>query len=142
MSAVNIFEQASRISLRFDSSKGLQPTEVLWTIPLLPRTNVDEFTLEDIAQRASNDLAEMGAQSFVRKSGSSDKRRDRAELRMAIIKYIIEVRQSEEDAVRLAAQRKQEADRISEIIAQKRDTALADLSLEELEARRKVLLGN
>ena len=57
MSDINIFEQASRAKLRFDSVKGQLVTEQLWDLPLQSKTN---FDLDTVAKGISGALLSVG----------------------------------------------------------------------------------
>lgn len=57
------------------------------------------------------------------------------ELRLEILKHIRDVKQAEAKAVREASARRAEKERLLEIVAQKKQGQLAELSVEELEAR-------
>lgn len=126
MSQLNIFERASRIALRFNSTKGRLSVEDLWALPLTSRSGV---SLDSVAIAANRELKELEEESFV--ATPSLKNAD-AQLRMDIVKHIIEVRIAERDEKKLAAVKAERKEKILEILARKDDDALAAKSPEEL----------
>lgn len=126
---MNIFEKASRIKLRFPSSKGMLATEDLWDLPLTE----GQVNLDDLAKMINKRLREESEESFVlEKSSKSEK----TELQMGILKHIISVRLAEAKAKEEALVNKAQLDKIEQIIRDKEDSKLASLSLEELQALR------
>lgn len=129
---MNIFEQASRLQLRWESPKGLLTVEDLWSIPLTT-ANPDKASLDTIAvalHRKTRDAAE--AISFVNPTANVDK--DEDAVRFEIVKYIIGVRVEENRLAAEAKNRRDTKQRVLEIIAQKEGEALSGKSIEELRA--------
>lgn len=130
---MNIFEQATRMRLRFPTAQGAITVEDLWEIPLTSKSG--KTNLNDIAVGLYNKLQEStGIVSFVEPNAPNDKQ---TQLAFDIAKYIIDVRVAERAAAKDAADRREKKARILEIIADKQDDALRGKSLEELTA-----LGN
>lgn len=127
----NIFEQAARQKVRFQSTKGELTVEQLWDLPLTSKTGFDLATIGKATHRALRDMAD---ESFVVVT-KPDSAQARLELQMAIIKHIITVKQDEADEREAAARKAQERERLTEILAKKQDAALESLSVEELQAR-------
>jgi hypothetical protein len=130
---INIFEQASRLALRFDSPKGKLSVEDLWNLPL-QSTNKDKANLDDIAI-ALNEQNKTAAQtlSFVSPTTSS-KENAEVSLKFEIVKYIIGVKVRERD---IAAQEKERAEKKQELLAaleRAENRALDAKSPEELRA--------
>jgi hypothetical protein len=129
---MNIFEQASRLQLRWESPKGLLTVEDLWTLPL-SSVNKDKANLDAIAvalYRKTRDGAE--TISFVNPMTDPDKGED--QLRLEIARHIITVRQEENRIAADAKKRSETKQRVLEIIAQKEGEALSGKSIEELRA--------
>jgi hypothetical protein len=129
---MNIFEQASRLQLRWESPKGLLTVEDLWTLPLTS-ANRDKANLDAIAvalHRKTRDAAE--TVSFVNPTANVDK--DEDALRFEIVKYVIGIRQEENKLAADAKKRSETKQRVLEIIAQKEGEALSGKSIEELRA--------
>lgn len=124
-----MFEQASRLKVRFDTPAGLLSAEDLWDLPLTSATG--RANLDDIARGLHGALKEASDNvSFVAPvSNSTD---ERLQLGFDIVKRVIEVRVAERDAAKSEADRKARKQRIMGIIAQKEDEKLSNTSVEEL----------
>lgn len=128
----DLFEQATRLKLRFDSSKGQLSVEDLWDLPLTSpsgnRANLDAIAIA--LHRATRDIAE--TVSFVtpaETNGNSE-----LLLKFEVVKYVIRVRVAERDQAKEAAERKEKKQRLLALIAQKQDEELAGKSVDELRA--------
>ena len=124
----NLFAQASRRKLRFDSPKGLLSVEDLWDLPLRS-THAGKASLDNIAIALNKELKEAGTTSFVDDAPAGNE-----ELRMGfeVVLHIIEVRKAEnktEELRRINAEKKQQ---ILSIISAKENEALAGKSIDEL----------
>lgn len=124
MSIENMFEQASRNKLRFDTKVGLLTVEDLWNLPLTSKTKA---CLDDIAIALNNELKSTG-ESFV----STSTKDPVTELKFEIVKYIIQTRMDENKRKLEAEQKRAKREQINELIARKEAGALENLSLEEL----------
>lgn len=51
---INIFEQTSRLKLRFDTTKGMLTAEDLWDLPLT--SDAGKANLDDVAQSLHREL--------------------------------------------------------------------------------------
>lgn len=127
---MSLFEQALRKKLRFPSKQGELTTEQLWELPL---TSQNKTSLNSIAIEVNTELKAMGEESFVQSSRNVFF--DLATLKLDILKHIIAVRQLENSAAVEQSQRTVEALRLEELLAQKKDALLSELSIEELQAR-------
>lgn len=121
---MSMFEKASRIKLRFETSIGNLSTEDLW--------DLDLGDLDDIAMALHTKL-ENKVESFVLKEKAAD---PRTELGFGIVKRVIEVRLAEAEEAERATERRAKKQRILALIAAKEDEALAASSEEDL---RKML---
>ena len=121
----DIFEQATRRGLRFDSSKGVLTVEDLWNLPLTSETKTN---LDEIAINLNNKLKGSSV-SFV---SQAQKVSDDDVLRFELVKHIIEVRVAERDAAQLAEARRQQRAALQELISRKEAEALGEKSLDEL----------
>jgi hypothetical protein len=128
-----MFEQASRFKLRFDSPKGLLTTEDLWDLPLTSpsgnRAHLDAIAMS--LYRQTRDAAEVV--SFVNPTAES-REKSELELRLAIVKHVIDVKLAERDALQAAAERRDKKQRLLELIARKQDEELSSKPIEELQA--------
>lgn len=127
----SMFEQASRLKLRFDSPRGGLSTEDLWDLPLSSasgnRANLDEIAIGlSLAVRDTADV-----KSFVTPA-ATDAAKSELALKFDLVKYVIGVRITERDAKAEAVARREKKQRILELIAQKQDEALGAKSEAEL----------
>lgn len=123
------FEQASRLKLRFSTPQGLLSAEDLWDLPLTSTRG--RANLNDIAKAINAELKAAGEEDFVNpKPGGNDV----LQLKMDLVKHVISVIQSENESVRLAADRIEKKKQLLELIARKQNQELEGKSREELEA--------
>lgn len=131
-----MFEKATRLKLRFDSPRGQLSIEDLWDIPLTSGTG--RPNLDDIAKGLHRELrATADVMSFVEPHAAS--RTDELQLGFDIVKHVIEVRVAERNAAADAAKRRENKQRILEIVAMKEDESLRGKSLEELKAMAEAM---
>jgi hypothetical protein len=127
---MNIFEQASRQALRFQSERGLLSVEQLWQLPLQAKNN---FSLDAIAIETNRSLKALAEESFV--AQGSNPAKTVLELQLEILKHIIAAKQAENADARAAADRKAEKQRLLEILDRKQGQELESLSADDLRAR-------
>lgn len=125
---MNIFEYAAKNKLRFTSSVGSLTVEDLYDLPLQSTKNV---SLDSVAKAANNEIKSSQEESFVTTASPQN---TVAQLKLDIVKHIIADRLEERDRARQAAENKQRREKIADIIADKQDDALKNMSLEELQA--------
>lgn len=128
-----MFEQASRLKLRFDSPKGMLTVEDLWDLPL---TSARGANLNDVAKSINRELKAAGEEEFVNPPTAPD---ESIQLGLNIVKHIISVKQAENEAARAAAARREQKARLLEIIAHKQDEDLQGRSVDELKAMVEAL---
>jgi hypothetical protein len=126
----NIFEYATRSKLRFSSIRGELTVEQLWDVPLRSR---DDFNLNAVAKAANKAFKEVSEESFVETTKTVE--HTRREITLAIVKYVIEAKLAEEEAAKTRATKKQEKEKLLQILAEKQDGKLSDLSEKELQKR-------
>jgi len=124
---MNIFEQATRLKLRFNTTKGMLTVEDLWELPLTSANSA--ANLDDIARGFYSQLKEENTISFVTKPAAADKT---AELAFDIVKHIIAVRLEENAAAATARENKERKQRLLGIIEHKENEVLTSKSLDEL----------
>ena len=122
-----MFEKASRIKLRFVTTKGGVTVEDLWDLPLISRKG--NFSLDDLAKRLNKEVKENGEESFVVRRNTANTLLD---LKFEIVKHIIKVRLDELEQKENAAAQRVKKQRILEIIAGKEDEELAGKSVDDL----------
>lgn len=124
---MDIFEQASRKKLRFNTSRGVLTTEDLWDAPLSSR---DRFNLDDIAQDVNRKLKESEQESFVLKKSKSDE--DQL-LRLEIAKHIIAVKLEARSARENEKKTAEKRQAILNAIAEQEAQEVRSKSVEELQ---------
>lgn len=120
---MSIFEQASRVKLRFDL-QGQVSTEQLWT------ANYD--TLVEY-EAGLTDTVESYGKSTRRAKTRRTKEQELNELRLAIVSHILNVRDEEAEAASKAAESKAQRQVILDLIQRKKNQQLEEMSLEDLE---------
>lgn len=125
-----MFEKASRMKLRFETSKGALSAEDLWDLPLTSTTG--KACLDDAEKAARQALREGEFDvSFVNPGKKSD---EVAQLRLDILRHVITVKVAENAAATKARENAERKQRILALIADKEDKALGEKSIEELRA--------
>ncbi len=125
---MNIFEQASRLTLRFSTAKGQLSVEDLWDLPLT--SNVGKPNLDDIAGELDAELKSTARTSFVRPETAKN---DLNQLMFDVVIHIINTKIREREAAQDAAAIRDKKQKILAIIEQKKDESLSAASLEDLQ---------
>jgi hypothetical protein len=133
MNTTNIFEQASRLALRFDSPKGKLTVEDLWNLPLKSvskdKANLDAIAIELHEQvKKTSDVV-----SFVTPLVDTQKDNE-VQLKLDIVKYVISVKLIERDQAAQAADRSAKRQRLLEVLERKENAELESKSAEEIRA--------
>lgn len=118
----NIFEKATRQKLRFNY-RGLCSVEALWDIPL---QTLDAMYV-DFASDAEN--TKVASLLGVKTGGDEE-----TALKIEIIKHIVSVKLEERNLRETAAKRKEQKQKILELIQEKQDESMRGKSVEELTA--------
>lgn len=116
-----MFEQATRQKLRISSSFGNLSVEDLWDLPLTK--------LNDIAKVLKRTLKDSEEDDFLEErsiKGTED------QLRFDIVLHVLNTKKAENKARLDAKEKKEQKNRLLEILARKQDAALENLSEEEL----------
>lgn len=127
-----MFDKATRLKLRFETTRGFLSTEDLWDLPL---TSTRGPNLDDIAIAADKAVKESAHGSFVLHPAKAD---ELLQLRFDIVKAVIDFRLAENEAEKTALDRKAKKEKVLEILARKQDAALETMSEEDL---RKMIDG-
>jgi hypothetical protein len=115
-----MFEKAVRLKLRF-THKGLCTVEDLWDLPL--------DSLDRIFKELNTKLKTQKEESLLETRSKEDEIFD---LKISIVKHIVEVRLSEQKARTDLAAKLAKKQNLLGIIAEKQDNALRDMSVDEL----------
>lgn len=123
-----MFEKATKLKLRFESSKGQLSVEQLWDLPLTSKTG---DSLDTLAIKYSKLVKEDEVESFV----ETVKKDTTNALRLDILKHIIKVKLDEKADAEKQFADKSEKERLMAILARKQNAKDEDLSVEDLEAK-------
>lgn len=121
----NIFEYATRTKARFPYLKGLIGVEDLWD---LKKEDLNEIylTLNGMKKGDEGLISDQ----------ATDENRD-ITIKMEIVRYIFTIKGQEAEAALKAEENRQNKQKILDIIAEKKDGALHEKSVEELEEMLK-----
>lgn len=128
---MSMFEKASRLKLRFDTSKGMASASVedLWDLPLTGKS----LSLDTIALDLNRKLKETGdVVSFVDDTKKTD---EVLQLKFELVKHIITVKKAEQAAATEAKVRAEKKQQILGLIAQKENEQLSQASIDELRSQ-------
>ncbi|ARK07909.1 hypothetical protein phiA829_089 [Aeromonas phage phiA8-29] len=129
----NMFEQATRNKLRFESAKGPLTVEQVWDAPLTSRNG---FSLDDIAKQAKRELDALSEESFVEQVSPL---KSVAVLKLEVVKHIISVKLAEKEVASKRAERAELRRQLTEALAEKQSDAIKNMSPEEIQKRLKEL---
>lgn len=127
---MNIFERASRNKLRFASTVGELTTENLWDLPLTAKG--DRPNLDSLARGVHSELADLDEISFV--SLKPDPRKADLELRLDILKHIIEAKLAAKAAAEKAAENAERKRKLLAALDAKKEAELVGMTTEQIEA--------
>lgn len=129
----NLFEAATRMKIRFPSSRGLLSVEELWDIPLRSDNNLNLDLIAQGVSKALKAIADEG--SFVDKHKKNPEQ-TKASLAMEVVQHIIDVKLDEETEKASRATRKEQKQKLMAILEQKQGEAL--LGLSEAALKKKI----
>lgn len=122
-----MFEKATRMKLRFTTSKGSVTTEDLWDLPLTGRG----ANLNDLAKSLNKQLKEDAEEDFVKAKSTADQE---ITLKFDIVKHVILVKLNEAEEAKQKADNKARKQMIMGLIAEKEQESLKNKSADELRA--------
>jgi len=131
---MNIFEQATRRALRFESSKGELSVEQLWDLPLQSR---NQFDLDTVAKTVNRQLNDVTEESFV--STRENAAKATLTLKLELIKHIIAVKLQEVDEAHNRANKASEKEKLLRLLEEKQNESLRSLTADEIAERLKAL---
>lgn len=124
---MNIFEQASRVKLRFDVN-GQVSVEQLWTVNMQSLANYEQILTE---------MVEGYGKSTRRTRQTRTAEQTANELRLAIVTHILDVREAEAEAATNAAATKEHNQKVLAEKRRRQELALTTMSDAELDALLK-----
>lgn len=119
-----MFKQASKLKLRFQTSKGPLTAEQLWDLTLTDLATAIK-AVKKLLKKADDDEL-----SFLAEGNTVDVE---TQLRFDILKDVYLTKKAEAEALRDAAATKAHNQKILTLIAEKQDGKLKDMSIEDLE---------
>lgn len=128
---MNIFERAARGKLRFMSTVGELTTEQLWDLPLTAKGEKPD--LDRIAQGIYRELKGSEEMSFV--VVKPDPRKVENELKLEIVKHVIEAKLTAEAIGKKAAETAERKRKLLAALAQKEDSELQGMTREQIQAQ-------
>lgn len=126
-----MFEQATRMKLRFATIRGDITTEQLWDVPL---RSDDKFNLDVIARTASQILKDATQESFV-DAEKANPAKTRLELQFNVIKHVIDVKLAEEDKAKKRAANNEEKKKLLAVLAEKQEGKMSQMSEKAIKDR-------
>ena len=123
----NIFETASRLKLRFDIS-GQISVEQLWDAKMPALVDYEQQLTEVVDGYGKSTRRTRAARTVAQEMN---------ELRLEIVTYVLDIRERELEEAKNAASVKEHNQKILELIAQKQNQQLADMSIEDLQKMMK-----
>ena len=123
----NIFETASRLKLRFDIS-GQISVEQLWDAKMPALVDYEQQLTEVVDGYGKSTRRTRAARTIAQEMN---------ELRLEIVTYVLDIRERELEEAKNAASVKEHNQKILELIAQKQNQQLADMSIDDLQKMLK-----
>ena len=130
---MDIFQKAAQQKLRFETPRGLLTTEDLFDLPLTARNG---FDLDTVAKTVNRSLKASSEESFVNTPTNASAVDT---LKLDIVKSVIATRIAERDEKAARAEKKLKRDRLLELLANKEDAALAELTPDQIKAQLAAL---
>ena len=118
-----LFEQAARMKLRFETSKGCLSSEEVWELSLT--------SLDTLARAVNKRLRETEEESFIPAAHQPSVLSFDA-LRLDMLKHVINVKVTERDLARKKAEDRAKLARLKDLLAAKEDDAFKAMSQEEI----------
>lgn len=125
---MEMYKQATKLGLRFATDKGTLSVEQLWDLSQTSLSNAIKAVKKVLKNTDDDEL------SFLDNAKTVDTEN---QLRFEILKDVYLTNKKEAEELRDAAENKERKQKIMQIIAEKKDGALKDKSIEELEAMLK-----
>ena len=122
---MDIYKQAAKSGLRFNTSKGPLTVEQLFSISQTDLANAVKNQKKVLNQGNEDGLSFLDETSKVYET---------EQLKFDILKDVYLTKKSEAEALRDARQKKEQRSKILELIQEKKEGALKEKSVEELEA--------
>lgn len=123
----DLFLEATRLHLRFPSSRGELTTEDLWDVPL--RAPGRDFSLDFIARELHQQLTQAGQPSFVDDESPAT---GRVSLQLEVVKAVIAVKKEAQTAKERQAELEARRRLLKQAVKAKEEESLTAMSLAQL----------
>jgi len=124
----DIYKKASRGKIRFQTNKGSLATEQLWDLTVIE--------LDAVVVALEKDFKKSGEKTFIPNASETPKDKV-AKLRFEVALDVLQTKVKDQERASKANETRMHNQRIDELIAQKKEGAMAELSVEELEKLRR-----
>jgi len=121
----NIFENAVRRKLRFQTTKGSLSVEDLFDLNLT--------SLDNLAKGINKSLKETEEESFIPSATTANRGNVELRLKLDILKSVIGTQVEEQNAAKARADKRAQIERLKALAANKQDEALNAKSLEDIQ---------
>ena len=128
------FEKATRLGIRFTTTKGDISVEDVWNLPLTSKS----LSLDSLAKSLYRELKESEEESFVTKPTMKN---SLIKLKFDIVKYIIDVKLQEKEEKEAKIVNKEKIEKIERVLQQMEDKELLESSKEDLLKMKQDLLA-
>jgi hypothetical protein len=118
-----MFEKASRLQLRFPTSKGNATVEDLWMLPLTK--------LNLIAKDLNKEIKAVEEEDFLEEKSSADVA---LKLKFDIVLHIIKTKQAENKALIEASKKAEKKQELLDLLDAKEKEAMKDMSVDDIRA--------
>jgi hypothetical protein len=125
-----MFEKASRLKIRYTTSRGAISVEDLWDVPLIDTSG--DFSLDNIAKRLNRKLKTDEEESFVVKNSKNET----LELAFNIVKHVIKTKLTEAEETKKKVENRKRNEKILDIIERKQD---ADLEKQDVDTLKGMI---
>jgi len=120
-----MFDQATRLKLRFETPRGSISVEDLWDLPLTGKVSLDEIAIA-LHRQLREQVASV---SFVKPAEPTS---IELQLKFDVVKHILDVRVKERDDAKNESDRASKKQQLLEILARKQNAELEGKTAEEL----------
>jgi hypothetical protein len=132
----DLFVQVTRRGTRFQLPQGELSVEQLWQLKPIRRAGELVDTLADYEAQLQEEVAKFG--TFTRRTSvARTVAQEETMLKLAVVSYILDVKDKEAQEAKDSAARRAFNAEIDARIARKQDAQLDDLSIEELQKLKK-----
>lgn len=127
----DLYLEAAKLKLRFETPRGLLSVEDLFDLPLT--TSPNKLNLDDIARSIYKKIHNEVNISFVDETTAMTSSKE-LQLKMEIVKNVIAIKKAELDIVVQKARQAELEQKLCSLIEQKKDEQLRSKTIEELQA--------